>query len=112
MSIESQLLKSIIDKELQEIDDELASQDNSDIESVVKFHIKHGIRDIEQRVADNEESELECPYGTSEELKRRLNEQLLNLELNLQYYYRACYFGTSEEQTAYKNKIMALLDND
>lgn len=110
MNLQHQLLKSIIDKELQEIDEELATEDNSDISDVIKFHIKHGIRDVEQRIADNEEAELECPHGTLDELKLSMNEQLLNLELNLQYYYRACYFGTGEEQADYKNKILAMLN--
>ncbi len=109
MNPQQQLLKSIIDKELQEIDDELVTEDNSDIADVVKFHIKHGIRDVEQRIADNEEAEIECPHGTSNELKQSMNAELLNLELNLQYYYRARYFGTQEEQINYKNKILAML---
>lgn len=110
MSEQCQLLKSIIDKELNEISEEMSSEDNSDISSVVEFHIKHGIRDIEQRIADNEEAELECPYGTSDELKKSMNKELLNLELNLQYYYRACYFGTNEEQADYKKKILKLAE--
>ena len=110
MNQQKQLLKSIIDKELQEIDEELTTQNNSDISGVIEFHIKHGIRDIEQRLADNDEAELECPYGTTDELKKTMNKQLLNLELCLQYYYRACYFGTLEEQKTYRNKIMDLLD--
>ena len=107
-----QLLKAIIDKELQEIDEELTTLDNSDIETAVAFHIKHGIRDIEQRVEDNEEAELEYPYGTSDELVQSMNKQLLMLELNLQYYYRACYFGTEEEQQSFRKKMMDLLEDE
>ena len=112
MNQEYQLLKAIIDKELQEIDEELATQDNSDIASVVSFHIKHGIRDVEQRIADNEETDLECPYGTPDELKRNMNKQLLNLELCLQYYYRDCYFGSGEEQKCSRKKVMDLLKDE
>jgi len=110
LSHQQQLLKSIIDKELSEIEEEINNENNSEILKAVAFHIKHGIRDIEQRVADNEEAELEYPYGTSDELVKSMNSQLLQLELNLQYYYRACYFGTDEEQTVYKDKILNMID--
>ncbi|GEM_PF-6402567 len=105
-----QLLKAIIDKELGEIAEEMSTLDNSDINSVIKFHIKHGIRDAEERQADNEPSELEVPYGTSAQLTQSMNTVLLELEVLLQYFYQACYFGTTEEQSKYKKSILALLD--
>ena len=91
------------------IEEQLAAQDNSDIASVVDFHTKHGIRDVEQRIADNEKTDLECPYGSPDELKRNMNKQLLNLELCLLYYYRDCYFASAEEQKCSRKKIMDLL---
>ncbi|MCP3851371.1 MAG: hypothetical protein GY694_14175 [Gammaproteobacteria bacterium] len=110
LSQQQQLLKSIIDKELYEIEEEVSNEDNSDISTVIAFHIKHGLRDVEQRVIDNEDAELEYPYGTSEELVKSMNPQLLQLELNLQYYYHACYFGTDEEKAANKDKILNMID--
>lgn len=104
------LLKSIIDKELREIDEEMSTQDNSDISSVVEFHIKHGIRDVENRIAVEELTELEFPYGTSGELKMAMNRSLLTVELLLQHYYRACYFGTGSEREKYRKEILEQLD--
>lgn len=106
----NQLLKIIIDKELQEIDEEMATLDNSDISTVIEFHTRHGIRDAEERRDANEATELEFPYGTSDELKELMNTLLLDLEVLLQYFYRACYFGTLEEQNTYRNKILAILE--
>lgn len=106
------LLKAIIDKELQEIDAEMATQDNSDIASMVDFHINHGIRDIEQRIADNQLTELECPYGTPDELISSMNQSLLKLEALLLYYYRACYFGSRHERDLYRKKILKQLDSE
>lgn len=104
------LLKAIIDKELQEIDTEMATLDNSDIASVVEFHINHGIRDVEQRMVENQLTELECPYGTPDELIRTMNQSLLKLEALLQYYYRACYFGNRQERETCRKKIFQQLD--
>jgi len=106
------LLKTIIDNELQEIDAEIATQDNSDISTVVQFHIRHGIRDVEQRIVNNQLTELECPYGTSAGLIRSMNRSLLQLEALLHYYYQACYFGSLHEREALRKKILQLLDND
>ncbi|MCU7801112.1 MAG: hypothetical protein KZQ70_13490 [gamma proteobacterium symbiont of Lucinoma myriamae] len=105
-----QILKTIIDKELQEIDEEMATLDNSDIATVIEFHTKHGIRDAEERRDENGTTELEFPYDTSDELKKSMNALLLNLEVLLQYFYRACYFGTAEEQNTYRNNILAILE--
>lgn len=105
-----QLLKSIIDKELQEIDEEISTLDNSDISTLIEFHTRHGIQDAEERRDENEATELEFPYGTSNELKESMNVILLDLEVLLQYFYRACYFGTVEEQNAYRNDILGMLE--
>jgi len=105
---QKQLLKEIIDKELQEIDEEMATLDNSDISAVIDFHTQHGIRDAEQRRDENEAAELEFPYGTSNELKQSMNALLLDLEVLLQYFYRACYFGTAEERDTYRKNILAM----
>lgn len=108
---QKQLLKAIVDKELQEIDEEMATLDNSDIATLIEFHTRHGIRDAEERRAENEASELEFPYGTSAALKESMNGVLLDLEVLLQYFYRACYLGTPEEQMAYRNDILTLLES-
>ena len=39
-----------------------------------------------------------------------MNVILLDLEVLLQYFYRACYFGTVEEQNAYRNDILGMLE--
>ncbi|MDX2503326.1 MAG: hypothetical protein QNL62_02435 [Gammaproteobacteria bacterium] len=84
------LLKAIIDKELAEIDEELAMQDNSDILTVIAFHIEHGLRDVEKRITENGLTELELPYTVPDELKASMNRSLLSVEALLQYYYQAC----------------------
>ena len=99
------LLKAIIDKELAEIDEEMATQDNSDILSVIAFHIEHGLRDVEKRIAENGPTELEFPYAISNELKASMNRSLLTVEALLQYYYQACYFGTQDEIERYQREI-------
>lgn len=105
-----QLLKSIIDRELNEIDEEMATQDNSDISTLIAFHVEHGIRDAEQRKKDNEPTELEFPYGTSFELIKSMNDILLTTEVLLQYYYKSCYFGTKKEKVSYRNQLNSLLE--
>lgn len=103
------LLKTIIDKELAEIDEELATQDNSDILTVIAFHIEHGLRDVEKRIAENGLTELEFPYTVPEELKASMNRSLLSVEALLQYYYQACYFGTRDEIERYLREIQQQL---
>ena len=105
------LLKAVIDKELEEIDEEMSTQDNSDISTVVAFHIEHGVRDVEQRIADNGQTELEFPYGTPDKLIASMNQLLLHVEALFQYYYRACYFGSGEEQEQYRQEIMDQLES-
>lgn len=103
------LLKAIIDKELGEIDEEMTTQDNSDVSSAVKFHIEHGVRDVEERIAGNGTTELELPYGISDSMKCSMNELLLNVEALLQYYYQACYFGSREQVEHYRQNILEQL---
>ena len=105
------LLKAIMDKELDEIEEEMATVDNSEITSVISFHIEHGIRDVEQRLSDGSPTELEMPYGTSDTLKESINQSLLNLEALIQYYYKACYFGTEEDKRSCKYRILKFLDS-
>ena len=105
------LLKAIIDKEIAEIDEEMATENNTDVASVISFHIEHGIRDVEKRLSDGAPTELEMPYGTSDSLKDSINQTLLNVEALIQYYYKACYFGTEEEQRDYRDKIFKLINS-
>ncbi len=106
--MQKQLLKAIIDKELQEIDEEMATLDNSDISTVIDFHTRHGIKDAQERQENNEPTELEFPYAISDELKKAMNTDMLELEVSLQLYYRSCYFGTAEEQMRYRHAILAM----
>jgi len=99
------LLEAIIDKELAEIDEEMAAQDNSDILSVIAFHIEYGLRDVEKRIAENGATELEFPSAVPDELKASMNRSLLTVEALLQYYYQACYFGTKAEIERYQREI-------
>lgn len=93
-------------QELQEMDAELAIEDNQDIHSVIAFHINHGIRDVEMRLEAGDETDLEYPFGISEALKKSLNLPLLQLEVWLKHYYKAGYFGSKEQQLQYRKKIL------
>lgn len=105
-----QVLKAIIDLELREIEEEMATQNNAEISSVIAFHIDHSIRDAEQRLKNNELTELEIPYGVADDLSASLNRTLLKLEVLLRHYYRACYFGSVAEQTACRRQLLDLIN--
>ena len=105
-----QILKAIIDQELYEIEEEMATQDNAEISSVIAFHLDHSIRDAEQRLNNNEPTELEMPYGVSDALTASINRTLLKLEVMLRYYYRACYFGSVAEQADCRRQLLDLVN--